>query len=113
MIWPWKSLASRKKPTRPWKRSFAHVHWLRTANTCPRCRKIERTFARYSALNDTLAVIACAALGCGCGNPKCLTVINAVVVGTLPQPADGEQQLGDRRESGDVSRRTTTDLDVN
>jgi hypothetical protein len=92
VIWPWKSLASGKKPSRPWKRSFAHVHWFRTAKTCSRCRKIERTLARYSAMNDTLAVIACAALGCGCGEPKCGTVVNAVLVasGMLPPPADGQ-----------------------
>jgi hypothetical protein len=54
-------------------------------------------------MNDTLAVIACAALGCGCGDPTCLTVVNAVLVasGTLPQPA---KQDSDRRESGDYSR---------
>jgi hypothetical protein len=52
---------------------------VRVAETYPRCRKIERTFARYSALNDTLAVIACATPGCGCGDPKCRTVVNAVL----------------------------------
>jgi hypothetical protein len=53
-------------------------------------------------MNDTLAVVACAALDCGCGKPECPTVVNAVLVasGTLPQPADG-QQGDDRRESGD------------
>ena len=96
------------------KRSFAHVHWFRTAKTCPRCRKIERTFARYSAMNDTLALIACAALGCGCGEPDCPTVVNAVLVasGTLPRPADG-QQGGDRRESGDNVLPDFRDPDVN
>jgi hypothetical protein len=93
---PLKFLASLKKLALPRKRSFAHVHWFRTAKTCPRCRKIERTFARFSAMNDTLAVVACAALGCGCGEPECPTVVNAVLVasGTLPQGDD-------RRESGD------------
>ena len=76
------------------------MHWFRTAKTCPRCRKIERTFARYRALNDTLAVIACDALGCGCGDPKCLTVINAVIAGTLSESAYGQQD-SDRRESSD------------
>jgi len=49
-------------------------------------------------MNDTLAVIACDALGCGCGDPKCLTVINAVIDGT--QSAYGPPD-GDLRESGD------------
>jgi hypothetical protein len=99
--WPWRSLASWNKPRRPGKRSFAHVHWFRTAKTCRRCRKIERTVARYSAMNDTLAVIACAALGCGCGEPTCLAVVNAVLVasGTPPQPA---KQGSDRRKSGHI-----------
>ncbi len=86
-------LASLEQLVLPRKRSFAHVHWFRTAKTCTRCRKIERTFARYSAMNDTLALIACAALGCGCGKADCPTVVNAVLVasGRLPQPADGQQ----------------------
>ena len=82
------------------KRSFAHVHWFRTAKTCPRCRKIERTFARYAAMNDSLAVIACAALGCGCGDPKCPTVINAVIAGTQAESAHGQQD-SDRRDRSD------------
>jgi hypothetical protein len=75
------------------------VHWFRTAETCSRCRKIERTFTRYSSMNDTLAVIACAALGCGCGDPTCPTVVNAVLIanGSLPRAADGQQRR-DRRE---------------
>jgi hypothetical protein len=50
-------------------------------------------------MNDKLAVIACAALGCGCGEPTCQTVVNAVLVasGSLPQHA---KQDSDRRESG-------------
>jgi hypothetical protein len=63
----------------PRRRSFAHVHWFRTADDCSRCRKIERTFARYSAMNDILAVIACNALGCGCEDPRCPTVVAAVL----------------------------------
>ena len=87
------------------KRSFAHVHWFRTAETCPRCRKIERTIARYSVMNDALAVIACAALGCGCADPRCPTVVKAVLLanGSLPR-ADGSQQDGDLGDSG---RRTS------
>ena len=86
-----KSRVPRETPTRP-QRSFAHVHWFRRAKNCPRCRKIERTFARYGALSDTLAVIACAALGCGCGDPKCQTVVNAVLAtnGSVP-PASHKQ----------------------
>jgi len=39
-----------------------------------------------------LAVIACAALGCGCGDPKCQTVVNAVLAtnGSVP-PASHKQ----------------------
>lgn len=87
------------------KRSFAHMHWFRTAETCPRCRKIEHTVARYSVMNDALAVIACAALGCGCRDPRCLTVVKAVLLAddALPRAA-GSQQDGDLGDSG---RRTS------
>jgi hypothetical protein len=96
-----KILASRERVLVSRKRSFAHVHWFRTAETCPRCRKIERTIGRYSVMNDVLAVIACAALGCGCGDPRCPTVVNAVLLanGSLPRAA-GSQQDGDREDSG-------------
>ena len=100
---PRKSLVSRGKSTLPRQRSFAHVHWFWAAKTCRRCRKIERTFARYSALSDTLAVIACAALGCGCGDPKCPTVVNAVLSanGSLPRGADRQQDRTDRSAPND------------
>ena len=86
---PRRSQALQETPTLLRQRSFAHVHWFRRAKNCPRCRKIEGTFARYGALNDTLAVVACVALGCGCGDPKCQTVVNAVLAanGSLPVPA--------------------------
>jgi hypothetical protein len=86
-------LASWEKLAVSRRRSFAHVHWFRTAETCPRCRKIERTIARYSVMNDALAVIACAALGCGCRDPRCPTVIKAVLRAndSLPRAADSQQ----------------------
>ena len=99
---PWPGI-SRRVPARLRKRSFAHLHWFRTADACPRCRKIERTFARYSAMNDTLAVIACDALGCGCGNPQCPVVVAAVLTanGSLPRAAGLRQEQEDRAPAND------------
>jgi hypothetical protein len=44
-------------------------------------------------MNDALAVIACAALGCGCRDPRCPTVIKAVLRAndSLPRAADSQQ----------------------
>ena len=93
-----KILASWEKPVSR-RRSFAHVHWFRTAETCPRCRKIEHTIVRYSLMNDALAVIACAALGCGCRDPRCPTVVKAVLLANDPLP-----RAADSHKDGDLER---------
>jgi hypothetical protein len=53
-------------------------------------------------MNDALAVIACAALGCGCRNPRCPTVVKAVLLAndSLPRAADSQQD-GDLERTKD------------
>jgi hypothetical protein len=54
-------------------------------------------------MNDTLAVIACDALGCGCGNPQCPVVVAAVLTanGSLPRAAGLRQEQEDRAPAND------------
>jgi hypothetical protein len=54
-------------------------------------------------MNDTLAVIACDALGCGCGNPHCPVVVAAVLTanGSLPRAAGLRHEQEDRAPAND------------